>query len=1010
MMKRISKFQMGGPGLVAATIMAAGLVLPVPHAQAATFGTVVPIGGHAADIALDESRGVAYVANFGAGRIDLVSLAEKAVTSAIPVAPYPGSLALSADGQYLLIAHFGNFTAPSSPANALTLVNLVTGGKQTFTMGDPPLAVGFGADGQALVVTTTQFLLFDPASGAIHAIDTIAGVTARTLPVPPATFPPQIVAASIGVSDDGLWMYGITDTLRFRYDVANRTVRSAGYTSDPPQGPRVVSVSRDGHYFTAGWGVFDSTGRLLAEFPNPSGQLNVGSHAIDSAAGLIYAQIPQAGSQSTTGGAAPTVQPPILMVADADNLTVRERLFLPENLAGRSLLNAARNTMYSVSDSGLLILPVGSLTRAHRIRASREDLVFRGSFCDRRPAIEDFTLSDPGGGHTDFSVASDTAGITLSASSGSTPATLHVSVDPSAFRDQQGTVTAWLHISSRAAVNLPPDVRVLINNRAPEQRGTMVDVPGKLVDILADPARNRFYILRQDTNQILVFDSASHQQIAVLRTGSTPTQMAFSFDQHYLLVGHDNSQFAYVYDLASLNPLAPIAFPPGHYPRSIASSGYATLAASRVAGPAHTIDRIDLVSHTASTPDTLGMFANSINVNTVLAAASNGSSILAAMPDGTVMRYDASVDAFTASRKDFASLAGAYAASDSGYFVADNHLLDSSLVPIGDFDNSTGASSGFAFVDQTGFRTTAMASQSPGVIERIDLAQVAAVRPSGMAEAPRTGDTAFVFTRTLAPLADHSAIISLTVSGFTALAWNYDAAVAAPSIQSVVNAADDTSPVAPGGLVTVWGSQLSPANIATSEIPVPTALADSCLTVNGTPVPMLFASPEQINAQLPFEVEGNATLTLHTPGGTSNDLNFTVLPTAPSVFRSGSAGPVHAIPTVVRAKNNQLATVSNPIHRDDTIVIYATGLGSTFPAVGTGMAAPSDPLPSAILQPTVSLGGVALPVIYAGLAPGEVGVYQINARVPGWTPTGMQVPLIITQGSTSTTLTLRVVD
>jgi uncharacterized protein (TIGR03437 family) len=150
-------------------------------------------------------------------------------------------------------------------------------------------------------------------------------------------------------------------------------------------------------------------------------------------------------------------------------------------------------------------------------------------------------------------------------------------------------------------------------------------------------------------------------------------------------------------------------------------------------------------------------------------------------------------------------------------------------------------------------------------------------------------------------------------------------------------------------------------------------------------------------------------MVLYTPGGTSNNLDFTVLPLAPSVFRTGVAGPMHGIPTVVRVKNNLLVTTANPIHRGEKIVIYATGLGLTSPRVATGSAAPANPLAQAIVQPVVSLGGLSLPLSYAGLTPGEVGVYQINAWVPGWAPTGMQVPLTITQGSFSTTLTVRVI-
>jgi uncharacterized protein (TIGR03437 family) len=1000
MMKRISGFRVKRAGPCAAALLAALVPIAAP-AYGATFGTVVPIGGHAADVALDEARGVLYVANFGASRVDVVSLATLAPANAINVAPYPGSLALSPNGQFLLIAHFGNFQPPNSPANALTLIDMSSGGLQTFSLGDPPLGVAFGADGRALVVTTTQFLLFDPVTQALQVVGTIAGVTATTLPVPPATFPPQIVAASVAVSGDGDSIFGLTDTIRFRYDVLTKAVTSVGYTSDPPQGPRVVSVSRDGSYFTAGYGLYDRSGRLLSQFANPSGQLNVGSHAIDSLAGLIYAQIPMAGAATAA---------PVLMVVDADNLTLRDQLQLPENLAGKSVLNAARDTMYSVSDSGVTVLPVGSLSLAHQLVASREDVIFLGNYCSPQATTQDIVISDPGGGATDFALSTATPGIQISPAAGTTPTTVHITVDPKSFAGQTGTVAATLQLTSQSAVNLPSAIRVLVNNQPPAARGMIVDVPGTLVDILADPRRNRFYVLRQDQNQVLVFDGASFQQIATLRTGNTPTQMAITFDQTSLLVGHDNSGLAYAFDLNTLLPIPPVFLPPGHYPRSIASSGNATLAASRVDGPVNTIDRLDLIAHTAFTPATLGLYINSINVDTVLAASLNGSSILAVMPDGTVMLYDSTADAFKASRKDFAALSGAYAVSNYGFFVVDNYLLNSSLVLAATLDASIGASSGFVFVNQDGVRTTAGNAQSSGVIERVDPNLLETLRPTAMAEAPLVGQPDFVFTRTLAALSNGNALVSLTVSGFTVIAWNYDASVASPTLSRVVNAADSSSAVAPGGLVTVWGSQLSPVNIATSEIPVPTSLADSCLSVNGVLAPMLFVSPNQINAQLPFEVTGNATMVLHTPGGTSNDLDFTVLPTAPSVFHTGVAGPETGIPTVVRAKPNTLVTPSNPIHRGDAIVIYATGLGATLPPLATGLAAPSTPLLVAAVEPDVSLDGLALPLYYAGPTPGEVGVYQINALVPGWAPTGMQLPLTITQGSYTTTLTVRVID
>ncbi len=113
--------------------------------------------------------------------------------------------------------------------------------------------------------------------------------------------------------------------------------------------------------------------------------------------------------------------------------------------------------------------------------------------------------------------------------------------------------------------------------------------------------------------------------------------------------------------------------------------------------------------------------------------------------------------------------------------------------------------------------------------------------------------------------------------------------------------------------------------------------------------------------------------------------------------------------TVVRADDNQLVTPTNPLHPNDSIVIYATGLGRTLPAVDAGVPAPSDPLAGVIIAPQVSLGGVPLNVSYAGLVPGEVGVYQINATVPLKVPQGLAIPLVIDQGVT-TTLMMRVVN
>jgi uncharacterized protein (TIGR03437 family) len=996
---------------------------------AASFGTVVPIGGHASDIALDESRGMLYVANFTANRIEVMSTADYSIHTSMNVAPQPGALSLSPDSKYLLVAHYGSVTPTDPSQNAVTLINLNDNTRQTFTTGDTPLGLAFLADGRAFIVTNNGILLFDPISGAMQTLATFASL-AKALPVPPVTFPTQVILATVSTSPDRTFVYAIADDgtsqAFINFDVRRGQLTAYSVVASPKPLPR-IGVAADGSWAMIGQYRLDNNANNLAQYPNSIASINVGGNAVDSNNSIIYAQIIAA--PAGTSAASATAIPPVLNILDAENLLIKESFSMPENITGRATLSAAGDMLYTVSDSGVMIFPVGRLNQQHRLAASVRDVVARGSFCDRNMITQTVTITDPGGGNTDFLLSSNTPGVTVSPSSGITPATVQVRVDPTVFQNQNGTLAVALTMSSVTSVNLPPPIRLLINNRNPDQRGTFVDLPGYLTDLLADPVRNRFYIVAQDTDQVLVFDSTSYTQVASLKTSATPTQIAFTFDRKYLIIGHDNAQQAWVYDLDTWQRQAPIQFPSGHYPRSIAESGKTMLALVRnvANGNPGEIDRIDFVARHGIEYSSLGVYTNNVSPGGVLAPAPNGGAILIAMPDGSVMLYDANADTFTVSRKDFSSLAGAYAASSYNSYVVGSNLLNASLVPAGVLETTSGAPSGFAFIDQGGYRTTASSVSAPGIIENYDPTQGTATgQPTRLVEAPLlpslsssgvvfpigSGSGANVgmnFRRSLAPLYDRSAIISLSVSGFTVLPWNYAAAVAPPKISAVVNAADGSLPVAPGGLISVYGQQMSPVNIATSEIPLPTALGESCLTVNGVAVPVLFVSSQQINGQLPFNVDGNAQMTLRTPGGISDNFNFSILSAAPAVFRSGIAGPDSGIATITRADNGELVTPTNPVRTGDTIVIWATGLGHTSPAIDSGMPAPSDPLASAVIHPSVTLGGVSLNILYAGLVPGSVGLNQINVGIPSGVPQGLSIPLVISQGGSSTTLNVRVV-
>src|ERR1041385_7754387 len=119
-------------------VLAAFLCCATPS-SAATFGTVVPIGGHASDIALDESRGLLYIANFTANRIEVMSTADYSIRTSMNVAPQPGAMSISPDSKFLLVAHYGLVTPADPSKNAVTLINLTDNTRQTFSTGDTPL-------------------------------------------------------------------------------------------------------------------------------------------------------------------------------------------------------------------------------------------------------------------------------------------------------------------------------------------------------------------------------------------------------------------------------------------------------------------------------------------------------------------------------------------------------------------------------------------------------------------------------------------------------------------------------------------------------------------------------------------------------------------------------------------------------------------------------------------------------------------------------------------------------
>ena len=179
------------------------------------------------------------------------------------------------------------------------------------------------------------------------------------------------------------------------------------------------------------------------------------------------------------------------------------------------------------------------------------------------------------------------------------------------------------------------------------------------------------------------------------------------------------------------------------------------------------------------------------------------------------------------------------------------------------------------------------------------------------------------------------------------------------------------------------------------------------VTLNGQPIPLFFVSPGQINAQLPFQIQsGSAQLAVRDGTGATGSRTISIAPTSPGVFSitadgKGEAISVHADFTLVRRVVLEYAKTG------ETIVLFCTGLGAVSNFATSGAAAPYSPLSQASAVPTVLMGGRPAQVTFAGLAPGFVGLYQINFVVPSGVG-GDVVTTVVSNGVTSNATTINV--
>jgi uncharacterized protein (TIGR03437 family) len=203
-----------------------------------------------------------------------------------------------------------------------------------------------------------------------------------------------------------------------------------------------------------------------------------------------------------------------------------------------------------------------------------------------------------------------------------------------------------------------------------------------------------------------------------------------------------------------------------------------------------------------------------------------------------------------------------------------------------------------------------------------------------------------------------------------------------------------TGPVSPGEIVTLFGTGMGPATIATATINalglIGSTLAGTRVLFDGVPAPLIYTRTDAVSAVVPYETAGKSSTMVQVEyqGQLSPAASFTVVPATPGIFELGAS-------QWVVNQDGTLNSSTNPAAAGSVVVLYATGGGQTNPAGVDGSLAVA-PLPAPIGKVSVTMGGANAQILYAGAAPGLVaGLLQINVRVPSGLPSSAALLLNI---------------
>jgi uncharacterized protein (TIGR03437 family) len=211
--------------------------------------------------------------------------------------------------------------------------------------------------------------------------------------------------------------------------------------------------------------------------------------------------------------------------------------------------------------------------------------------------------------------------------------------------------------------------------------------------------------------------------------------------------------------------------------------------------------------------------------------------------------------------------------------------------------------------------------------------------------------------------------------------------------------------VAPSSWISIFGDRLATKESAESIYPYPATRAGATVWLGGTRLPLSYASSGVVNALVPYSATADTreSVAIQRENTLSAPFKITVVDAIPAIYTIngqgfGQGAIVHAA-TGALVANDPTFPGAGAAARGEYLAIFCSGLGAVDNPPSDNQPAPITPPFSTLkAHARVTIGGVDAVVTYVGLAPGQVGLYQINAQVPTSAPSGDEVEVQVIVG------------